>query len=85
MVKHAAAETVWISLRRVGRRIELEVIDNGVGFDAEDLRNDKHFGVALMKERVSMAGGIIEISSQRGSGARVSASFPVDSTALGTH
>jgi len=79
VVKHASAETVWISLRRLGARIELEVIDNGVGFDAADLRNDKHFGLALMRERVSMAGGTIEISSTQGSGARISASFPVGS------
>jgi signal transduction histidine kinase len=76
VVKHASAETVWISLRRLGGRIDLEVVDNGVGFDAEDQRDDKHFGLALMKERVSMAGGIIDIRSHPGSGARVSASFP---------
>jgi len=79
-VKHASASTVWISLHRVGGRIELEVIDNGVGFDADDLRNDKHFGLALMEERVSMAGGVIDISSQRASGVRVSASFPAGSS-----
>jgi signal transduction histidine kinase len=76
VVKHASAETVWISLRRLGGRIDLEVVDNGVGFDSEDQRDDKHFGLALMMERVSMAGGIIDIRSQPGSGARVSASFP---------
>jgi signal transduction histidine kinase len=79
-VKHAAAETVWISLRRSGGRIELEVLDNGVGFDVADPRSDRHFGIALMEERVSMASGVIEISSQPGSGVRISASFPMGGT-----
>ena len=82
-VRHAAAETVWISLHRSGGRIELEVVDNGVGFEVADSRKDKHFGIALMEERVSMAGGVMEISSQPGSGVRVSASFPIGSPPVG--
>ena len=61
----------------------MEVLDNGVGFDVADPRKDRHFGIALMEERVSMAGGEMEIGSQPGSGVRVSASFPMDRTPLG--
>jgi two-component system sensor histidine kinase DegS len=53
----------------------LEVLDDGTGFDPLEY-HDRHFGLVLMRERVAVAGGVMEISSRPGSGVRLSASFP---------
>jgi signal transduction histidine kinase len=77
-VKHSSAATVWIALRRRNGRIELEVLDDGRGFNPMN-HQSKHFGLVLMRERVSVTGGVLEISSQPGSGVRLSATFPEES------
>jgi signal transduction histidine kinase len=79
-VKHSSATTVWLSLHGRSGRIELEVLDNGVGFDPHETQDERHFGVTLMRERVSVVGGEIEIGAQPGYGVRVSATFPEDSS-----
>jgi signal transduction histidine kinase len=67
-VRHSMADTIWISLKRSGTGVELRVLDNGVGFDPAE-RRQKHFGLELMEERVSNAGGVLRIESGLGNGA----------------
>jgi signal transduction histidine kinase len=69
--QHSHGDTVWVSLKRDADKLVLEVIDNGVGFDPETVRVDKHFGLTLMHERAETAGGSIEIRSKQGQGAVV--------------
>ena len=68
--RHAEAEAVSISLRRLGRDIELRVTDNGKGFeDGSPLgfRQPGHLGLASMRERAEMIQGELEIeTSDRG-------------------
>jgi len=74
VARHSSAETVWLSLKRVRRGIELRVLDNGVGFDPSR-RVERHFGLELMAERTAAAGGSIEIDSSPGNGALVVVTF----------
>src|SRR5262249_41890220 len=76
-VKHSSATAVWVSLQRRSGRIELEILDDGRGFDPRE-QHEKHFGLMLLRERVSIAGGRVEISSRPGSGVRITAVFPDD-------
>lgn len=68
VVRHARASMVWIQLSPTG----LVVADDGTGFAA----NDGHDGNGLlgMRERVSAAGGSLQISG--GSGTRVEVVLP---------
>jgi signal transduction histidine kinase len=72
--RHSHADTVWLSLKRSGGEVELKVLDNGVGFDPER-RVERHFGLELMSERTSMAGGKLRVASSPGNGALVIAIF----------
>jgi signal transduction histidine kinase len=74
-VRHSSATRVWVSLHRRAGRVLLEVLDDGRGFEPQR-RYEKHFGLVLMRERVSMVGGTLEISSRPGSGVRITAAFP---------
>ena len=73
--KYAQAEQVDISVRNVGVQVEVEIKDNGKGFDMADVRTSTH-GLAGMKHRVEAAGGKLAVESQLGEGTRISAVLP---------
>jgi signal transduction histidine kinase len=78
--RHAGAQAVSISLRRVGGELELRVTDNGRGFgDAHPLGATEpgHLGLASMRERAELMGGTLEIeTSQLGTRVLVRAPLP---------
>ncbi|MEX0992859.1 MAG: GAF domain-containing sensor histidine kinase [Solirubrobacterales bacterium] len=74
--KHASASHVWLSVSRVGEIVEVSVRDDGSGFEP-DLASGG-FGLVGMRERVTLAGGELEIYSAPGSGASIHATFPIE-------
>jgi signal transduction histidine kinase len=75
-IRHSHAGSVRISLRRDGDDIRLVVEDDGVGFSQLGVDTQHHFGLALMKERVELGGGLLQVDSAAGSGTRVVARLP---------
>ena len=78
--KHAQAELVEIRLELVGDKFQVEIQDNGIGFDPSKAGEDqdwRHFGMLIMQERAAAAGGMVEVDSQPGQGTRVRLSVPV--------
>jgi signal transduction histidine kinase len=74
IAKHARANQVRVSICEADDQLQLEVQDDGAGFDNEAVGHG--FGLAGMRERVSLAGGSMSIaSSERGT--LVRASLPV--------
>jgi signal transduction histidine kinase len=76
IAKHAHATSVIVSLREQADRIELEVSDDGCGFDPTQPYAG-HLGLRSMRERAARLGGGLEISSGVGAGSRVSAWLPL--------
>ena len=75
--KHAAATSVTVTIRHAPGVIEVEVADNGRGFDADAERGRVgHLGLAGMHDRAELAGGQLIIDSAPGRGARVVARLP---------
>lgn len=76
--RHATASEVTVTLRRDDRCCVLEVADNGVGFDPLRVNPQSGHGLGLvgMRERVAMVGGELEVVSQPGAGARITARVP---------
>lgn len=68
--RHAAARTIWVTLRREddGGRVQLVVEDDGCGFDQESPLPSRHFGLELMKQRADSIAASLSVSSQPGSG-----------------
>lgn len=60
VVRHARASRVQLSVREHDEEIDVEVHDDGIGFDPEKVEG---FGLAGMRERVRLIGGALEISS----------------------
>ena len=78
--KYAEAKQVEISVRNYGNHVEVDIKDDGKGFDVGDIRPSTH-GLAGMRHRVEAAGGRLTVSSAPGSGTRISAILPKGSPA----
>jgi PAS domain S-box-containing protein len=81
VAKHARAASVRVRGWREGSSLEVEVADDGVGFDQRAARRQAvatgHIGLRCMAERVEAAGGELHIATARGHGTRVRISLPV--------
>ena len=77
--KHAEASVIRVSLERDGSSGVLTVTDDGRGFDVSEGEPEGHFGLMLMRERVTAAGGTIRLESSLGRGTTVAGRFPLSS------
>jgi signal transduction histidine kinase len=75
-VRHAHASLIQVSLSRDGSDMRLMVRDDGKGFDPSSVDSERHFGLLLIKERVELAGGILDVQSQIGAGTKITARLP---------
>jgi signal transduction histidine kinase len=79
--RHSGGDRVAISLRRTADGVELTIADNGHGFGSFDPRSDSepgHLGLASMRERAELLGGVLEIHSTD-EGATIVARVPIGS------
>lgn len=73
--KYAEASQVDISVRSYSNHVEVEIRDNGKGFDPRATRPSTH-GLAGMRHRVEAAGGRLTVASRPGAGTRIAAVLP---------
>lgn len=70
-LKHAAATSVEVYIRADDDCVELEVVDDGVGFDPDATGDTGGIGQSSMRERAKKLGGKLDIISAPGEGTRV--------------
>jgi len=79
-IRHSSGTLVLLSLHKRENEIELTVEDNGVGFDLSKIftQNDLRggLGLAYMKERTRLSGGVLEIQTAHQKGTTVRATWP---------
>lgn len=91
--EHAGAAHVWITLHyRDDDTINVEVRDDGVGFDlasldtrtpdALNVADGRGFGLAAVRERLAGYGGTCVVESAHGQGTRALATLPTGISAL---
>jgi signal transduction histidine kinase len=73
VAKHARAEHLRVRLTRLPGTIEIEIADDGVGF--EPARRGEGFGLVGMQERAGLVGGAMRVESS-GAGTTVHGAFP---------
>lgn len=76
VMRHAAAASVAVGLRRDGAALRLEIRDDGRGFDYEATRHGPSFGLLGIRERVRGLGGTLDVDSGPGRGTLVSICIP---------
>jgi len=85
VVKHAGVAVASVRvLRNAGNEISIEVSDAGPGFDPRELppagAMGGGFGLFSIRERLELMGGVLEIDSAPGRGARFILSVPLAQT-----
>ncbi len=71
VVKHAKASVVEVSLAQDGSTIQLDIADDGIGFEPEKLltaRGSGHFGLRLLRDAVATADAQLSVASTPGGG-----------------
>lgn len=75
--KHAKAKHLWVSVKERKNKIDLEIEDDGIGFEVETVCNkDRHFGIYIMKERVEILSGKLELVSEKNKGTKILVTIP---------
>ncbi len=75
VARHARARTVWLTLHATEQTMNVEVRDDGQGFDTTHVQAG--MGLTNLRERTQELHGSIEISSQPGGGTTVLISIPL--------
>jgi PAS domain S-box-containing protein len=75
-VKYSGASRVRVSLRLTIEGLQLEVADEGRGFDVAAAMRTSGLGLLSMQERLRLVNGDVVIDSRPGAGTRVRATVP---------
>lgn len=79
IARHARARHARVSIRSSGDVLEIEIGDDGIGFDpARDMERMGHYGLTGLCERARQAGGELEIESGAGKGTTLRMQFPIN-------
>ncbi len=75
VARHAEATRVNVRISPRGRRLRIQIRDDGVGFNTKEMK--KSTGLTGMRERALALGGEIIVDSGPGKGTKIIASLPV--------
>ncbi len=82
IVRHAQASNVFLIVDFEENAVTVEVEDDGKGFDvdvvADPVTGPAGWGLLGMRERTTLVGGTLDISSERGGGTRVCVRVPLE-------
>lgn len=81
IAKHAKAKNVTVSTKRAGDNIQINISDDGIGFDVSRVDGHKGkrngFGLFSIRERLDFLGGKLVIDSSPGQGTRITLEAPL--------
>ncbi len=78
IARHAQASQVWLRVVIVAEKLEVELRDDGIGFDLVELTTRSgHYGLLGMRERARLAGGTLEVQSVTGGGTTLRLTLPL--------
>lgn len=77
--KHASGSNASVGLTWYPDRLEIQINDDGPGFDPGTINWDHCYGIGFMYERAQAIGGSLSVHSAAGKGTQVTLSIPVES------
>jgi two-component system sensor histidine kinase DegS len=75
-VRHSQANKITVNIEISDTNVKVGVEDNGKGFDVDTLLEGSGMGVKVIKERVEMLGGHLEVDSMIGQGSKIFFQIP---------
>ena len=76
-VKYSGQKHIKVCLQENSGQLELEISDQGVGFDVTNTTKSGGLGLVSMAERISQVNGTLTIDSQPNAGTRIRARVPL--------
>lgn len=80
VIKHANASLINIDLNYQCDKIIITIKDDGIGFtikNQDDANHSSSFGISIMKERISLLNGSVDIQSEKEKGTTVTVTVPL--------
>ncbi|MDR1521767.1 MAG: sensor histidine kinase [Streptococcaceae bacterium] len=74
-LRHAKAEIIEVYLKQTSNMVQLLMVDDGVGFDVNELKT-LSYGLTNIHERVENMGGVFKVVSFKGQGTRIEIRIP---------
>jgi signal transduction histidine kinase len=74
-IRHSNASRLYVTAKRLGTDFVITVEDNGAGFDIHNV--SPGLGLANVRRRAQLHGGMVEIYTSAGNGTRVRLTFPI--------
>lgn len=78
-LKHASAERARVRILRTEYELQIEVADDGTGFDVQAISGT---GLRGLADRIEALGGSVEVDSSPGRGTRLTARLPIGDHAV---
>lgn len=82
VVKHSRADQVAVTIEKKDRHLNLQISDRGLGFDLGSALNveasQRGLGLASMKERTELSGGLYTLRTAPGWGTSIRARWPLE-------
>jgi PAS domain S-box-containing protein len=78
IAKHACAGQISVSLKGNDDSLFLSIRDDGIGFDAAEVRKKPGLGLSSMRERVRIIHGEVHIHSEPGTGSTIEVKMPLN-------
>lgn len=78
-IRHSCGNRLEVIIKQRNGLCDINIKDNGCGFTTEEVseKADKHFGIAVMKERIKLLGGSILFYSVPGQGTEIKINIPL--------
>jgi PAS domain S-box-containing protein len=77
VLRHSKATKLNTHMEFDGKNLMLKIVDNGIGFNVNDIKSKNTLGILGMKERANMHGGEYKISSELNIGTTITLSMPI--------
>ncbi|WP_338410748.1 ATP-binding protein, partial [uncultured Flavobacterium sp.] len=75
-IKHSKCENIFISLQKKDNSIQLQLQDDGIGFDLKKLKTNG-IGLHNIKKRTEILGGTFELESKTNFGTKLTILIPL--------
>ena len=80
-IRHSQANQVKVLVDMGDTNVRVSVEDNGKGFAVENMDEKSNLGLKVIRDRVEMLGGYLEVDSVSGQGTRVTFQLPATENA----
>ena len=77
IIKHARAAKATLILNYNATTLDIEISDDGIGFDPLFISNNREAGLKNMETRVKLIGGCMKIKSRPGRGTSLTFNIPL--------